>query len=365
MPIAELGYRHWEGKRTGVMRRCFAIARSEIAIAYQGSRLLRRFLFVAWMPILYFCPFFLAIGYVADPANDLGQGLMLTAIAGEFLPRDALEALRCNPELNMPAVLSMVFFLFFAWSQSFLSMIVVAIAGPPLIARDQKSKAFLVYFSKPIQPWQYLFGKLSTVVFFVFTMTLFPAILLFTISIALSPDRNLLVATLPILLKICLASLTVAIPISMVVLLISSLTKDRRIATFVWLLLWIFGEVAFRVLTMTGSYASGVKPPAWASLLSLRELTMRAVSGVFQMKANTETVFRGLGESGKRLGHELLSLAEDLGDPAALDRPSSVQKITDLAGLGISPELAMLALVVISVGCGYFILRQARRAVRI
>ena len=365
MPIAELGYRHWEGKRTGVIRHCFAIARSEVAIAYQSSRLLRRFLFLAWMPILYFCPFFLAIGYVADPSNDLGEGLMLTELAGEFLPREAIEGLRSNPELYLPAAWSIVFYLFFAWSQSFLSMIVVAIAGPPLIARDRKSKAFLVYFSKPIQPWQYLLGKLSTVVFFVFSMTLIPAIFLYLISIALSPDQRTLLATLPILLEICLASLAVAVPIGMVVLLISSLTKDRRIATFVWLLVWIFGEIAFRVLTVSGHYSSGYKPPAWASLLSLRELTMRAVSGIFQMRENLETVFQGFGESGERVGRDLLRMAEDLGDPAAMDRPRSVQDVTDLAGLGISPELALLVLVVLSVGCGYVVLRRAQKAVRI
>ena len=48
MPIAELGYRHWEGKRTGIMQRWLAIMRSEMGIAYNSSKLLRRFLIFAW-----------------------------------------------------------------------------------------------------------------------------------------------------------------------------------------------------------------------------------------------------------------------------------------------------------------------------
>ncbi len=365
MPIAELGYRHWEGKRTGPLRRCFAIARSEVTIAFQSSRLLRRFLFVAWMPLLYFCPFFLAIGFVADPSNDLEAGAMLTEIAREFLPRDVIGQLRANPGQLLPAIWSVAFYLFFAWTQSFLSMIVIAIAGPPLIARDHQTKAFLVYFSKPIQAWQYLFGKLSALVFFVFSMTLIPAIFLYAISIALSPDGSTLAATLPIILKVVLASLVTAIPIGMVVLLISSLTKDRRIATFVWLLMWIFGEVAFRVLTASSAFSADHKPPAWASLLSLRELTMRAVSGIFQVKGNIETLVLELGASGDGLGRNLMNLAEDMGDSAAMDRPNSAQQFTDLAGLGISPGLATLALIALSVGSGFIILRRARKAVSI
>ncbi len=365
MPIAERGYRHWEGKRTGALSRCFAITRFEVSIAYQSSRLLRRFLFIAWMPILYFCPLFLAIGYVADPSNDLRSGAMLTEIAGELFPREVIEQLRENPEIYLPAIWSVVFYLFFAWTQSLLSMIVVAIAGPPLIARDHKSKAFLVYFSKPIQAWQYLLGKLATVVFFVLSMTLIPALLLYSISIALSPDGTTLTATLPIIFKASLASLITAVPIGLVVLMISSLTKDRRIATFAWLVLWIFGEISFRVLTATSALSANARPPAWASLLSLRELSMRAVSGIFQVRSSIETVFQGLGESGDRLSRKMLRLAEDMGDPAALERPRSVQQIADLAGMGITPELATLALIVLSIGCGFVILQRARKAVRI
>ena len=118
MPIAELGYRHWQGKRTSALRRSLAIARSEVAIAYKNSKLLRRFLIFAWMPILYFCPFFLAIGYVADPSNDLGEGAMLTEMASEFLPREAVEKVRENPELFLPQIWAIAFYFFFAYTQS-------------------------------------------------------------------------------------------------------------------------------------------------------------------------------------------------------------------------------------------------------
>jgi hypothetical protein len=102
MPIAELGYRAWQGTRTGAMHRWLTISRSEVLIALQGSKLLRRFLIFAWVPILYFCPFFLAIGYVANPENDLEQAALLTEIATEFLPPAAIEQLRANPGSRPP-----------------------------------------------------------------------------------------------------------------------------------------------------------------------------------------------------------------------------------------------------------------------
>lgn len=365
MPIAELGYRQWEGERTGTTRRWLAISRSEVAIALRSSRLLRRFLIFAWLPILYFCPFFLAIGYVANPANDLDQGTLLTEIATEFLSREAVAQLRQNPEIILPGIWAVVFYYFFAYTQSFLSMIVIAIAGPPLIAKDLRSKAFLVYFSKPIQPWQYLLGKLATVTFFVFSMTLFPALLLYLVGIALSPSLSAGLATLPIVGKIVVASLGIAIPTALVVLVLSSLTTSRRIATFAWLAVWIFGEIAFRVLTVSGSFGGDHTPPPWAGLLSLRELTTKVTSGAFEVRANLELLLEQLGGSGSRLERALRDVAMEMGDPNLMDVPRSKIDVLDIVGSGYPSIVSVAVLVGLSVGCVLFLLRRVTKPVRI
>lgn len=345
MPIAELGYRHWEGTRTSALRRMLAITRSEIAIAYKGSKLLRRFLVFAWMPIMWFCPFFLAVGYMADPSNDLSEGAMLSEIATAFFNREAIEVVRANPELFLPQIWSVAFYVFFYWTQSILAMIVVAIVGPPLIARDLRSKAFLVYFSKPIQPWQYLVGKLATVVFFVFSMTLFPALFLYAVGIALSPDAGTLTATIPIVLKIILSSVMIAVPISMVVLLLSSFTKDRRIATFSWVTVCIFGEIAFWTLTF-GGYSANYTPPAWATALSLHELTTQATAGVFGLRGNLQTLFENFGDSGQRVDRAVQEMVVDF-------------------GADTTPTISMVVLIGLSALCAFVVLRQVTKPVRI
>ena len=40
-------------------------------------------------------------------------------------------------------------FYFYFWATQFLSLIILSIVAPPLISRDVRSKAFLLYFSKP------------------------------------------------------------------------------------------------------------------------------------------------------------------------------------------------------------------------
>jgi len=364
VPIAELGYRSWQGVRTGALVRALAIARSEVAIALQASKLLRRFLILAWIPILYFCPFFLAIGYVANPENDPASGVLLTGLAREFLGQAAIDRLRQDPGAILPGIWAVAFYVFFAYTQSFLSMIAVAIAGPPLIAKDLRNRAFLVYFSKPIQPWQYLLGKLGTVAAFVFSMTLLPALVLYAVGIALSPDLGGLLATFPIVFEIAAASVAIAIPIAVVVLVLSSLTADRRIATFGWLAVWIFGEIAFRALTVSGGQPGHQAPP-WAALLSLRELTTRAASGIFDARGRLELLLQQFGESGGRLRRTMRDIAEGMGDPHVLDRPRDQVQLLDLAGSGYPPIVSIAVLAAIAAAGILFLLRRVVRPVQV
>ena len=365
MPIAQLGYRHWQGLRTGSLRRCLAITKSELAIALKSSKLLRRFLILAWMPILYFCPIFLGIGYVANPDNELREGSMLAEIARELLPKAAIDQLRDNPEIILPGLWALGFYFFFAYTQSFLSMIVVAIVGPPLIAKDLRSKAFLVYFSKPIRPWQYLLGKLLTVLFFVFSMTLFPALLLSIVGIALSPSLSTVVATIPILLEIAAASAIIAIPISLLVLLLSSLTKNRRLATFAWLALWIVGEISFRTLSIGGSFGSNHEAPGWAALLSIRELTTQATSAIFGVRGHLTALLEQLGPAGGRLERSLRDIARDMGDSNLLGELGQHRHAIEHTSSAYPPTVSIIVLILASIVCCIILLRRVTKPVRI
>ena len=319
MPISELGYRHWEGKRVSQYLRWLAIARSDFGIAYRGSKLLRRFLLLAWAPLLYFCPVFFAIGWVANPENDLSTGSILAEIALESAsPRSSSTSCEPSPRRSSCPRFGPRRFTFSSGRRSSWSLVILSIVAPPLISRDVRSKAFLLYFSKPISTWEYLLGKLSVALFFVFLITLLPAMLLYAISIVLSPDLGTLVATAPIIGQIAVTSLFIALPASMLALFLSSLTKDHRIATFAWIAMWIIGFVSHKVITV--EVASNFEPPVWALVLSLRETGLTCTTAIFDLSDQLRGLYLHLQASGL----DVRSLFDDFLDgtgPPATRRP--------------------------------------------
>lgn len=276
MPIFELGYRHWEGRRTASWLRWWPIARTGVALAFR-SKVLRRLVFLAWAPLLYFGPLFFAVGYVTNPAHaGLSHGLW-GAMAREFLGPEVANQFAHDPESLRPLVWSAVFSHFFIYSQSFLTFLVLAIVAPPLIAQDVRSKAFLLYFSKPITRGEYLLGKGGTALLYVFLVTLFPGLVLYAVSIAFSPSLGAIADTGLTVPRIFAASAVVGIPAVLVALVFSSLTGDTRYAAFGWIAMWLLGELFFRILHSL----PGLSHAGWVFVPSLRETASVVIGAIF------------------------------------------------------------------------------------
>ncbi len=285
MPIYELGYRHWEGPLRGPAARCGAIAWSGIRLAFR-SKLLRRLLVVAWSPLLYYGFLFFAVGYATDPARGFNERREMRAPLRSFLGRELADRLLDDPESIRPAIWSLMFHYFLAYPQSWLTLLIVAIVVPPLISQDVRSKAFLLYFSKPITRLEYLLGKAGTALFFVLMVTLAPALVLYAISIAFSPSMATFQGTVSILWQICAVTLAVAIPTTAVALCFSSLTSEGRYAAFAWVAFWLLGELAYRILSQT----IGFKNSEWVSLFSLRETTATLTQSIFNVTGQLQAL---------------------------------------------------------------------------
>lgn len=360
MPIAELGYRAWNGVRRGRLARCLAITRSDIGVAYRGSKLLRRFLIVAWAPLFVFGLGFFAIGYASDPHNSLDEGNLLGEVVRGILPPQVLDALRSNPQMFLPALWTIAFFAFFTYTQSLLAMIVIAIVAPPLISRDVRSKAFLLYFSKPIGALDYLVGKLSAAVFFVLAITLFPALQLYAVSVALAPDVASMVATLPVLGRLVLASFAIGIPISMVGLFFSSLTKDHRIAAFGWVAFWIIGEMTYQLITAWG-VETGHRM-SWAFLASLREISRATTSAIFDYAGQVQHITDELAARGMDLAALSGRVARELGDDPHV---SSMLDLRIDESTSYITTAAPFVLATLTVLCAVIVTRRVTKPVRI
>lgn len=362
MPIAELGYRPWEGKRHGAARRWLAITRTHVGIALRSSKLLRRFLFLAWMPLLYFAPIFFAFGLVADPGYEL-EGSVLAEITREILGRDLMNLLRQHPDVVLPAIWSVTFFVFLTFSQAFLTMIVVAIVGPALIARDVRSKAFLLYLSKPISSGEYLLGKLGVPVFFICAITLAPALVLYAISIGLSPNFSSFVNTAPILLRILFTAAVISVSLSMVILLLSSLTPSHRLAAFAWMAMWLIGEVSYLSITFGGALGAGA--PAWAPLLSLRAVGVSATATMFDLSGYFGALVAKARADGISLDTLLVAWAREFGPESQLGAAmlEAAGQPAPAAALPAWAPLAYLATIVTL--CALALRRRITKPVRI
>lgn len=276
MPLYEFGYRHWDGERRPRALRFWPITRTGTALAMR-SKLLRRIIFFALFPTAYYALLFFAIGAVTDPSSDDRMRAMSGMLSG--FGEEFTMLLLAEPVKARQAAWATSFYFFFANIQAWVIMFVVAIVGPPLIAQDIRTKAFLIYFSKPINRWDYIAGKMGVILAFVGAVALLPALLLAILAVAMASDMPALWQMAPLLPRILAASLIIGVPYACIMLLLSSLTNYERFAMFGWLFLWIGGFVLTLALGMTPRGAV----VEWVHFLSLRDTTMSALAWVFDM----------------------------------------------------------------------------------
>ena len=149
-----------------------------------------------------------------------------------------------------PTLWAQILFTFFIIPQAFSVVIVIGMVAPKLISRDMKNRAFLLYYSRPIKPWQYLLGKCAIVWVFLAGLTTLPALMLYCMGVALSPDMSVLLVTWDLPLRIILASVVLCVPTTLFALTLSSLTRESIFASFGWFAVWIMGSIAYGIMTV-------------------------------------------------------------------------------------------------------------------
>ncbi len=239
MPIYEFGYRHWEGRLRPWWLRWFPITRMGVGLALQ-NRMLRRMMFVAWLPLAYFGAAFFAVGKMTEPEaitassnfSRLPDPRMhaiapdsFEAFGSAMLGMRIRQMLREDPSAVRRAAWSWSFYQYMRLSQLMVLFLVVAIVGPPLISQDVRTKSFLMYFSKPITRWDYLLGKTGVLLAFAMSVTLAPALVLYAISIGFSPSLGAFMDTSLVAVRILAAFAVTAVPATLLMLFYSSLTR--------------------------------------------------------------------------------------------------------------------------------------------
>lgn len=283
MPINNVGYRNWDGATRGAFSRCIAIASTGIQITFK-SQWIRRMLFLSWLPVAYVgIGFFLFEKYMDD---QLRQTLQRMDSGAEVDVREFVEKMqrdhrpfqteqrRRSSELS--SALSMfpksevviasivadkpsvarhttwcwMLLFFFQYTQGLLIIIMIGLIVPPLISRDLRSRAYLMYFSRPIGRIEYLLGKMAIPATFLAMITLLPAVSLYVFGVMLSPGFSVILDTWDVPFRVAIASSVLIIPLSLLALMFSALTHESRFAAFAWLAIWGLGEGAYRAITL-------------------------------------------------------------------------------------------------------------------
>lgn len=140
---------------------------------------------------------------------------------------------------------SLLLMTFFRYPQATMIIFLLGFISPGLISRDLRSRAYLIYFSKPIGRIEYIMGKIAIPAVFLLLVTTIPALCLYVLGVSLSPDLSVVAITWDIPLRIILASIVLIVPTACLSLMLSSLTHESRFATFAWFAVWILGHGAW------------------------------------------------------------------------------------------------------------------------
>lgn len=240
--VHRLGYRHWSGRLESGWLRWTVIAGVGIRRAWQ-SRWLRRMLFFAWMPAVLFGVFFFLWEQAAlypewrQAVRPILQGMPHTP---EF--DQIRESVRTGEmDSSRHTVWAWLLQTLFRNPQGVLMVMVVGLIAPPLISQDVRSRAFLLYFSRPVTRGEYLLGKLATLWVYLSVISTLPALALYVLGVLLSPNLSVVSATWDIPFRIVAASVVLMLPTSVLALCFSSLTQESRYAGFAWFAVWILG----------------------------------------------------------------------------------------------------------------------------
>ena len=245
MPIHDLGYRSWDAPPQTRRLRWLVIGKAGIRNAWK-NKWLGRSITLLLLPFVFLG----AVIFFFEQGAEQGYGGNgIVDLLGWFRGTGMLaDVVRNDPGSVRHEVWSYLIFAFFSYPQAVGMILIVGLIAPRLIAQDVRSRAFLLYFSRPLTPREYVLGKAMTISFFLVLITTVPALVLYLFGIALSPGLSVVFDTYDLPVRIILASLVLIIPTTSLALCFSSLTSESRYAGINWFATWILGWVFFSVM---------------------------------------------------------------------------------------------------------------------
>lgn len=257
MPVHDLGYRPWKGDRAAKFLRPLEVARGGISLILK-RKWLRLMLMIAWLPVLV--PAFGIFAFEFSSTEPEMRQTIVRMFARPLGQPELAALIADDPSEARHQVWSTLILTFFRYPQLFAMVGLIGLIAPLLVSYDLRTKAYLMYFSRPLTPGEYIIGKSAVIWFLLGAIVTVPALALYLIGVLLSPDLSVVLQTWDIPFRIVGASIVLLIPTTALAIGYSSLTSESRYATFGWFATWVMGFVSYQVLTFSAVAMSGQRP---------------------------------------------------------------------------------------------------------
>lgn len=241
MPIFDQGYQHWDGELSGHAWRWLAVTR-------HGVRVQLRKRWTKWWVASSFAPaLLLSAAVIVWGLLEQGSSLLDPI---RFLLEGLPDEIRAGPKAYRAAFWTMAFHYYFG-VQTFFAMLLVLMVGPDLISQDLRFNAMPLYFAKPLTRLDYFMGKLGVIGAFLAMVTVVPAAAAWVLGVAFSFELSVFRDTGRILLASIGFGLVLALSAGLLMLALSSLTRNSRIVGAMFVGFWIVSNIAAGVLVQT------------------------------------------------------------------------------------------------------------------
>lgn len=239
MPIFDQGYQHWTGHLSSHAWRWLAITRRGVRTATQG-RIVRLALILAYLPAIVLVVVLCLWGLVER------QSALIDSIK-PYLTVFLGKPILAGPREYRVEIWTLCFHYFLSWELWF-SMVLVLLVGPNLISQDLRYNALPLYFSRPLRRIDYFVGKLGVIVALLSAVIIVPCIVAYVLGLLFSLDITIVRDTSRILLASITYGLVIAISAGMLMLALSSLSRNSRYVALFWMGIWILSAMVSLVL---------------------------------------------------------------------------------------------------------------------
>jgi ABC-2 type transport system permease protein len=236
MPIFDQGYQHWSGALSGHGWRWLAITRHGVRIGMKGM-ILRIAIMLAWLPAIVLA-FMLCLWGLFERKSDLVMPIMqMFAQMGLIDPQIMADPTHYRVEIWT------LCYDYFLLTELRFSMVLIFLIGPSLISRDLRFNALPLYFSRPLRRIDYFVGKLGVIAVFLGMVVIVPSLVAYVLGLLFSMDITIIRDTFLLLLSAVAYGLVISFSAGLLILALSSLSRNSRYIALFWLGIWFVSSI--------------------------------------------------------------------------------------------------------------------------